>query len=324
MGLFNWGKSKEEQQQPPAFKSELDALENRLDTFLAKMNERIDILLTGFLQEAPAIIATDDRFGQAYNRFSAAMKGQAGNMREKVQDVSENQIEHVYRQYIDTVSAGSEAYRTLYEWRNRCAEKVSIWEEQLQLRVDQATEQVEYKDYEPVFSEMMHTYYEQCKSVNCRQCGAPLHIQQVYYYTAYVTCGSCQTQNIFEPGVIARDIEHTARKLAEQRSKHFIDLSEQRRKEENEYYRQMHAIQTGLTLKELETQSGPGYQQLLVLEEKRLQAEKEAPELLDKYYRNIFDELNKLLPDLKEHHEKFFVSLQTNYQRYQSKRSTNI
>jgi len=325
MGLFNWGQSQQEdKQQLEVLKSELDALENRLDTFLAKLDERVDILLSGFIEEAPSIIAEDDRFGQAYNRFSSAMKGQAGNMREKLREVLEKQIEPVYSRYSDTFSAGSEAYNILREWRHRCARKADEWEEQLHYRVDEATERVERKDYEEVFEQMMNTYWQQSQSVNCRQCGANLNIKQVYYYSAYVTCAYCQTQNIFEPGAMGRDIEHTARKLAEQRSKHFMDAHEQRKKEERDLYQQMHELQLTLSMEERMSEKGPKYEQLLSLEAKRIQAENEAPELLDKYYRNIFDVLNKLLPDLKEHHEKFFLSLQANYQRYDGKRSTNL
>lgn len=322
MGLFNWGKTADK--QPPPFAAELDALENRLDAFLTKLNERIDILLDGFLEEAPAIIAGDDRFGQAYYRFSSAMQGQAGNMREKVREVREKQIEPAFQQYIDTVSAGSDAYRLLYDWRNRCGEKVNLWEERLQQRIDAAVEQAERKDYGPVFQQMLDAYWQQCKTVNCRQCGAALDIQQVYYHSAYVSCTGCQTQNIFEPGVIARDIEHTARKLAEQRSKQFMDARYQQEQEEQDLYQQMHALQLAMGFEERMTKTGPKYEQLRMLEAKRVLAENNVNELLDKYYRSIFNELNQLLPDLQEHHEKFFLSLQTNYQQSQSKRSTNI
>jgi len=324
MGLFNWGQSQEDKQEYEALKSELATLENRLDTFLAKLNERVDVLLSGFIEEAPAVMAEDDRFGQAYYRFSSAMKGQIANMREKLREVLEKQIEPVYSRYSDTLSVGSEAYNMLREWRNRCADKANEWEEQLHHRVEETTELVERKDYEPVFEEMMNNYWQQCQSVNCRQCGANLSIKQVYYYSAYVACSHCQTQNIFEPGTIARDIEHTARKLAEQRSKHFMDAHEQRNREERDLYQQMHELQLTLSMDERMSKRGAKYEQLLSLEAKRVQAENEAPELLDKYYRNIFDELNKLLPDLEEHHEKFFLSLQANYKRYDGKRSTNL
>jgi hypothetical protein len=245
-------------------------------------------------------------------------------MREKLREVLEKQIEPVYQRYADTFSVESEAYSLLREWRHRCSRKADEWEEQLQYRVDEATEQVERKDYEEVFQQMMNTYWQQSQSVTCRQCGANLNIKQVYYYSAYVACAYCQTQNIFEPGAMGRDIEHTARKLAEQRSKHLIDAHHEKKHEERMLYEQMHKLQLTLSTQELMTKSGPGYEQIRALEAQRVQAEEEAPELLDKYYRNIFDELTKLLPDLEEHHEKFFKSLQANYQRYDGKRSTNL
>lgn len=324
MGLFNRGNSQEDKEGSVALKGELEALENRLDAFLVKLDERVEILLSGFIAEAPSVMAEDDRFGQAYYRFSSAMKGQAANMREKVQEVRDKQIEPVFCRYIDTFSVSSDAHRILYDWRHRCARKVDDWEERLQNRVDQAIEEVERKDYEPIFQQMMDTYWQQCKVVNCKQCGAKLDIQQVYYYSAYVACTYCQTQNIFDPGTTARDLEQTARKLAEQRSKHLLDAHELKKNEERELYSQMHELQVTLSTQQFLTKSGPVYDQIRALEAKRVQAEKDAPELLDQYYRSIFDELNKLLPDLNDHHEKFFRSLQANYQQYQSERSTNI
>ena len=324
MGLFNRGQSQEDKLQTETIKSELAALEARLDNFLTKLNDRVDLLIDGFIAEAPAIMATDDRFGQAYYRFSSGMKGQATNMREKVREVLETQIEPTFNRYTDTLPVSTEAYRLVHDWRHRCANKANDWEEQLHCRVDAATEQVERKDYEPLFQDMLHQYQQQCKSVHCTQCGDNLQITQVFYHSAYVACPSCQTQNIFEPGVIARDLEHNARKLAEQRSKHFMDAHEQKKAEEEDLYQQMHTLQLKLSFEDRQTKTGPVYAQLLALEKQRVAAENEAPVQLDKYYRNIFDELNSLLPDLKEHHEKFFLSLQTNYQQYESKRSTTL
>lgn len=324
MGLFSSRNSQEEKERSEALKGELEALESRLDAFLIKLDERLELLLSGFIAEAPSVMAEDDRFGQAYYRFSSAMRGQTTNMREKVQEVRDKQIEPVFYRYIDTFSVSSDAYRAVYDWRHRCARKVEDWEERMQSRVDQAIEEVERKDYESIFQGMMDTYWQQCKVVNCKQCGAKLDIQQVYYYSAYVTCNYCQTQNIFDPGTTARDLEQIARKLAEQRSKHLLDAHELKKKEERELYSQMHELQLTLSTQQLLTKSGPIYDQIRALEAKRIQAEEDAPELLDQYYRSIFDELNKLLPDLNDHHEKFFRSLQANYQRYESKRSTNL
>ncbi|ACU63766.1 hypothetical protein [Chitinophaga pinensis] len=324
MGLFNRGQSQDDKLQTETIKSELAALESRLDNFLAKLNDRIDLLIAGFIAEAPAIMATDDRFGQAYYRFSSGIKGQATNMREKVREVMETQIEPAYSRYSDILSAGSDAYRLVHEWRHRCAEKANNWEDELQHRMDAATEQVERKNYEPIFLDMVNQYMQQCKSVLCTQCGDNLQIAQVYYHSAYVNCPSCNTQNIFEPGVIARDLEQNARKLAEQRSKHFMDAHEQKRAEEEALYQQMHNLQLKMSFQELQAKSGPLYAQLLALNNQRVAAEDEIPAQLDKYYRNIFDELNGLLPDLKEHHEKFFISLQNNYKQYDGKRSINL
>jgi len=50
------------------------------------------------------------------------------------------------------------------------------------------------------------------------------------------------------------------------------------------------------------------------LEEQRQEAVLKAPELMEAYHRSVFDELNRLLPDLREHHEKFYRAIHTRYQ----------
>lgn len=45
---------------------------------------------------------------------------------------------------------------------------------------------------------------------SCSQCKAPLPVQQQFFRSYYHTCEYCQTVNTFEPGTIARNVEHFA------------------------------------------------------------------------------------------------------------------
>lgn len=45
---------------------------------------------------------------------------------------------------------------------------------------------------------------------SCSQCKAPLPVQQQFFRSYYHNCDYCQTVNTFEPGTIARNVEHFA------------------------------------------------------------------------------------------------------------------
>ncbi len=52
---------------------------------------------------------------------------------------------------------------------------------------------------------------------SCSQCKAPLAVRQQFFRSYYVSCEYCQTVNTFEPGMIARNVEHfCAHALAEE------------------------------------------------------------------------------------------------------------
>jgi hypothetical protein len=46
------------------------------------------------------------------------------------------------------------------------------------------------------------------KEFHCTQCKAPLPVQQQFFRSYYVPCAYCRTVNTFEPGMVARNVEH--------------------------------------------------------------------------------------------------------------------
>lgn len=291
----------------------LEATEQRLDAFLVKLAQRAQELLNGFEQEAVNIRRNDTIYGQAYSRFLAATRGQVQKLREKVKEVEETQIMPVfYRNCTQSSLAGFSSM--VYEWRNRCQAKILQWEEQLYARESAAIERAEWQDYETVFQSHLQQYHAEKEKVYCKQCGAKLAINQVYYYTVYITCTFCQTQNIFNPGTSARQLEDTARKLAEQRSRPVLEQQQFYQQRERDLYMQAHELQLSL-IHEKNNQIIKEKQQAIArLEEQRQEAVVKAPQLMEEYHRSVFDELNNLLPDLREHHEKFYRAITTHYQ----------
>lgn len=48
------------------------------------------------------------------------------------------------------------------------------------------------------------------KDFKCTRCGAPLAPKQSFFRSHYVPCQFCQSMNTFEPGMVARQVEHFA------------------------------------------------------------------------------------------------------------------
>lgn len=291
----------------------LQATEQRLDTFLARLTQRAQELLNGFEQEAANIRRNDTLYGQAYSRFLAATRGQVQKLREKVKEVEDSQITPVFYTHC-TQASDSSFSAVVYEWRNRCQAKILQWEEQLYASESAAIERAEWQDYETVFQNHLNQYNTEKEKVVCKQCGAKLAIHQVYYYTVYVTCSFCQTQNIFNPGTSARQLEDTARKLAEQRSRPLLEQQQFYQQRGRDLYMQAHELQLSLIHEKNKQVIQEKQQAIVRLEEQRQEAVVKAPQLMEAYHRSVFDELNNLLPDLREHHEKFYRAITTHYQ----------
>lgn len=299
--------------------TDLENIESRLYVFLAKLDERADMLLQGFIAEAPAVMADDNIHGQAYYRFRSATSGQLATLRQKVQEVRESQINGTWYKYDGSFDFGGAASNLLYDWRQRCFEKLNSWEETLYKKEQQAIDQVEAKDYEVIFHELIRQYEGEKENVHCKQCGAKLVIEGMYYYSVYIPCQFCHTQNIFDPGTNARKLEETARKLAEQRNKAILEQQEAMQTGERELYQQMHELHLSLIHEKDSKVVQEKQKTIAALEIQRKHALEEAPLLLEQYYKAVFETMSELLPDLREHNERFFQAMQTSYLQHKMK-----
>lgn len=132
------------------------------------------------------------------------------------------------------------------------------------------------KDLEKEYQEILADYNSAKENFHCKQCGGKLVLAKIYYIATYVTCSHCQTQNTFNPSSKTRSLEHIAHDLAEQRSVYL--------QEEYDKIRQRSGRQAAF-------------------------------EAYKKYQRNVFDELNNILPGMEEPHEKFYQRLIDDYIR---------
>lgn len=310
MNIFGKKDQQQSNEQWVAIKATLDETETRLNSFLQKLTERSNELLEGFKLEAKSLKQNeDDIHEQAYHRFSSGIKGQLTLIRKKVDEVRENQVLKAYRQYEDVYESGSKESKYIDKWSERCCDTINAWEDSQRAEEDNVIKEVEKTDYEIVFQKLIDSYNLEKEKVHCKQCGSKLNIDKLYYYSAYITCAYCKTQNVFDPGTSARLIEDTARKLGEQRANYLSEQSGEMQQKERDLYMQGHELK--LSLIHEKDQRVIAEKQLMIkdLEEQRRACEKESPLLMEKYYKTVFDEITKLLPDLKEHNEKFYESI---------------
>ncbi|MBN9296136.1 MAG: hypothetical protein J0I41_03945 [Filimonas sp.] len=282
--LFSGNKNKQQSEELSSMQQELAAIEQRWYTFLSKLEEKYDEVLTAFEAEAPSIYEQDEDYAKrTYHRFKSGMDGQLTAIRKKMQDTAEVQIRNTYRKY-DTAS-----YNSPYEWRNRCLDAEHQWEERTNAKRDAAFAKVEQavsEDLEVQYANILATYEQIKNKFTCTQCGCKLTIDRLYFISTYITCPACNTQNTFEPGTQIRTLEWLARPLAEHRTKHLYEQYQQHvyngRHDDRVAYRQG----------------------------------KEAESMYyEKYLRAMFDEMNNIIPDKREQNELFYQRMLADHKR---------
>ena len=79
-------------------------------------------------------------------------------------------------------------------------------------------------------------------------------------------------------------------------------------KKERDLYHQIHNLKLSIILEKNMQKKIEVEKQINMLEIQRKQSIEEAPKLYIKYMRAMFDEWNKIIPDLKEYNEKVYQS----------------
>lgn len=288
--MFNLFGGKNNTAEEKAQMEQLNALETRWSTFLIKLEEKYDEVIEAIEMEAPQIYKEDeDQFKRAYQRFKSGMEGQLTNIQKKAYETKDKQILTYYNSH--DYGAMHPSHDALYEWRSRCLDLHNKWENRINAKRNAVFAKIEQQttDLEAQYTSILNEYEAIKNKFKCKQCSSPLSIDTIYFISTYITCPSCRTQNTFEPGTQIRTLEHIARPLAEQRTKHLHqqyeqhiyngphDNSEQRRKG-----------------KEIETA------------------------YYEKYLRAMFNEMNRIIPEKHKQNEQFYERLLADYKQYNS------
>jgi hypothetical protein len=238
-----------------------------------------------------------------FHRVYSGVMGQIENIRKKAYDAYDDKILNTYESIKSEVSVTSPHHNLVSEFRNRCMEryyqafdkKLQYWREQIEATKE---EDLEIK-YQKILAE-----YEAIKhQFTCKQCGGGLTIDKIFFISTFITCPSCQTQNTFEPSTQARSLQFLAYGLAEQRVAHLLAAYQYQVSLERELYFQRHELSLSATFEKDKKLKAEKDQKIMQLTAQRQAAIDKAPELYKIYLRAKYDEINKILPDLKEHNE---------------------
>jgi|GEM_PF-908415 len=199
-------------------------LQQRWDSFLTKIDDRFQELLTQSATILPQLLDYQDFDTLPFNNAWTGIESQAKDLISKIDQT-----------WADKVSK---------DW-----ETIQETEEALLVKAEVSLEDFHQHFYALYYSERDKGYllmrklekdlrnYEistfaaagrklQAKAqeilsgnFSCSQCMAQLPVQQSFYRSYYQVCLYCQTTNTFEPGTIARNIEHFAlHPLAEEKA----------------------------------------------------------------------------------------------------------
>ena len=145
------------------------------------------------------------------------------------------------------------------------------------------------------------------------QCGSPILIPKLFFTTTYLSCPACQTRNTFEPSTQAKQLEHIGRSLAEQRTKYLLKEHDAIPNKIHDLYLQIHDLKLSLIHEKNKNVIEKTKKEMIELGRLKLELEQKQPILYQTYLRAMFDEWNKINPDLAEEHERFYNRLLTDY-----------
>lgn len=301
-GLFN----KQKDEALPEWYSELQQSQERWFNFLEKLEAKLEEFATAAIPELKEILQNDDDlYKRAFHRVYSGVNGQLSNIREKARVTYEEKIIDVYSHYSSQISVLSKHHNLVSDFRNVCSDRHNDFEDQYEYWRNQI-EKTQERDLEIEYQKILDEFEAIKNKFNCTQCGGNIEIEKIFLIETHIQCPYCSTQNTFAPSTQARNLQNIARGLAEQRTAHLYEAFEIENNKERELYHQRHE----LSLSKIHESDKKVLSQILAkmdeLEEQRQFVIKNAPKLHQIYLRAMYDEWNKITPDLKEHNEKMY------------------
>lgn len=291
----------------PEWYPNLQESQQRWFAFLEKLENKMEELSTEAIPELKQLLLEDaDLYKRAFHNVYSGVSGQLNNIRAKARDTYEEKIIHIYEQINFEISALNKYHNLISDFRSACSDRYhkefennyEYWRTQI--------EKTQQRDFEIEYTKILTEFETQKRKFSCQQCSANLTIDRIFLIETYIPCPYCQTQNTFAPSTLARSLQNIARELAEQRTKHLYETFKTENNKERELYYQHHKLSLSKIHESDKNTLNTITLKMNQLEQERQYVIKNATKLYEIYLRAMYDEWNKITPDLKEHNEKMY------------------
>ncbi|MBE8726701.1 hypothetical protein [Flavobacterium hungaricum] len=304
--MFGLFKKQKEEETVPEWYAELQESEQRWFVFLEKLESKVEELAAAAIPELKQVLQEDeDLYKRTFQRVYAGVNGQLKNIREKARDVYEEKILDTYYNFNAQVSVLSKHHGLVSNFRNTCSDRHNKFEEHCEYWSTEI-EKTQERDLEIEYQKILNEFETIKDKFNCTQCGGGITIEKIFLIETYISCPYCKTQNTFAPSTQGRNLQNIARGLAEQRTAHLLEEFETENNKERELYHQRHELSLSLIHESDPKIRNEVETKMKELEEQRQFVIQNAPKLHRVYLRAMYDEWNKITPDLKEHNEKMY------------------
>ncbi|MDR3346016.1 MAG: hypothetical protein LBS73_02470 [Campylobacteraceae bacterium] len=281
---------------------EMAEYQSRWFAFLDKLELKIEDLCEEALPELASQIQNDEA---AYNKILLGVCGQLQAAHDKAHDTYEQRVIGAYYYWNKTITMQNPEFQQLYDFRGHCEKRYREFEEKLR-QSDKNLRNTRSENLETQYKEILEDFEANKGKFLCSQCGCVLPLENIYFISVHIACPSCGTQNTFQPSYLSRKLQFIAKELAEKRAAHLFEIYEKESKKEREFYGKMHTMKLSV-IHESEKVKADMALKLEAVEKERLASIENAQELYQKYRRLICDELNHILPQMSEHHEKMYL-----------------
>lgn len=300
---------KKDQPSQPVWLPELQETRERWFTFLDKLEDKMEELCTAAIPELRDLLVNDDdMYKRTFLKVQAGVKGQLDHIRKKAADTFDEKVNNVFYRVEAATSVLDGNYSLLHDFRTACSDRYHhTFEEKWQLWYERLNETA-VQDREGEYRAILTDFQNNQDKFSCKQCGSPIRIEKIFLISTYITCPHCQTQNTFEPGTQARNLQNIARELAEQRTVHLYKAYQQEEALERELYHKNHELKLSIIHEKDRAKLKQVEQTMAENESRRQESIRNAPQLHVQYLRAMYDEWNSITPDLKEHNEKMYLN----------------
>ena len=309
--------NKKQQTPPPQWLPQLQETKERWFAFLDKLEIKLQEFCESVIPALQEQVNETENFDEwGYDRVKAGVLGQLENIRQKAYNTYEEKVTVLYDTLREDISVMSPHYQLLANFRNECSEryhnnfnyKYNSWQDAVKAIVP-------VKDNEAKYQSILNDYEKIKHSFSCTQCGGGITIDKIFFISAYITCPFCQTQNTFEPGSQARELEFLGRELAEERTASLLQEHFTVSEKSEELLHQIRQTRSDIKFESNMHAKDALQQQLQQLEKSYKEANKVSVEKYEYYLRKMFDEWNSIVPGLAAQNDKFYERMLQDFRR---------